>query len=132
MDNENLKSFESLEAWKVAKEFRKEIAAIAKTFPKHEHYMLRDQIIRSSRSVSANIAEGYGRFHYQENIRACRIARGSLTESLDHLLVAHEEEYITDQKLLEMRKIYDHSLKLLNGYILFLKNKKQKEKSIAA
>ena len=74
---ENLKAFESLEAWKVAKELRIEVSTLTKTFPKHEQYRLTDQIIRSSRSVAANIAEGYGRYHYLENMRFCRIARGS-------------------------------------------------------
>lgn len=129
---DNLKSFESLEAWKVASEFRREISILAKAFPKQEQFRLTDQIIRSSRSVAANIAEGYGRFHYLENIRACRIARGSLTETLDHLYVAKEEKYITDQQFNEIRKTYDRCLKLINGYVLFLKNRKKDQKSIAA
>lgn len=129
---ENLKSFESLEAWKVAREFRKEISTITKTFPKHEQFKLTDQIIRSSRSVSANIAEGYGRYHYLDNMRFCRIARGSLTETLDHLIVAYDEGYINEEILLDMRKKYDRGLKLINGYVLFLKNSKKQPKSLAA
>jgi four helix bundle protein len=126
---ENSKSFKTLEAWKKAREFRKEISALSKTFPKHEQFKLVDQILRSSRSVSANIAEGYGRYHYLENMRSCRIARGSLTETLDHLIVAFDEEYITEERLLQMEKMQDHCLKLLNGYVLLLKTRKKEEKS---
>ncbi|MDQ3108883.1 MAG: four helix bundle protein [Bacteroidota bacterium] len=126
---ENSKSFKTLEAWKKARAFRKEISALTKTFPKHEQFKLVDQILRSSRSVSANIAEGYGRYHYLENMRFCRIARGSLTETLDHLIVAFDEEYISEEKLLQMEKMHDHCLHLINGYVLFLKNKKKDEKS---
>jgi four helix bundle protein len=129
---ENLKSFESLEAWKIAREFRKEISVITKTFPQYEQFRLTDQIIRSFRSVSANIAEGYGRFHYLENIRSCVIARGSLTETLDHLLVASDENYITEKQLVDLRKRYEHCLKLINGYILFLRTRKKNETAKAA
>ncbi len=121
---ENNKSFESLEAWKMAREFRKEISINSKTFPKHEEYKLKNQIDRSSRSVSANIAEGYGRYHYKEGMQACRIARGSLSETLDHLYVAIDENYIDQEKFNILKGKYEHCLKLLNGYVLFLKNKK--------
>ena len=89
-------------------------------------YRLVDQIIRSSRSITANIAEGYGRFQYQENIRFCRQARGSLTETPDHLIVAHDEDYINDSRLSELRIEYAECLRLINGYVHFLKKKKPK------
>jgi four helix bundle protein len=92
-----MKSFKDLEAWKKARELRKEISALSKTFPIEEKYKLSDQIVRAARSVTANIAEGYGRFHYQENIQFCRIARGSLTEVQYHLTVALDEGYIDFQ-----------------------------------
>jgi len=66
----------------------------AETFTFEEKYRLSDQMIRASRSSTANIAEGYGRFHFQENIQFCRQARGSLYELIDHTLVAEECEYI--------------------------------------
>ena len=80
-----------LEIWKKSRVFRKDISALAKSFPDFEKYKLVDQIIRSSRSITANIAEGHGRFHYQENIQFCRTARGSLHETFDHLTVALDE-----------------------------------------
>ncbi len=79
MDYCNTKStFETLEVWKEARKLRIEFSRILKSFPKDEKYKLADQITRDSRSVTNNIAEGYGRFHFQDNIQYCRQARGSL------------------------------------------------------
>jgi four helix bundle protein len=73
------------------------LSQLAKRLPKEEKYRLSDQIIRASRSVTANIAEGFGRFHHQENIQFCRQARGSLMELIDHLSVTLDENYITKE-----------------------------------
>ena len=121
-------SFEDLNVWKACRDFRKSVTLLTKKFPTEERFRLTDQIIRSARSVTANIAEGHGRFHYQEEIKYCRNARGSLSETLDHLIVAHDEGYITDEELKEMRKSHSLCLKLLNGYILYLKSRKSNEK----
>ena len=67
------RSIEDLEVWKKSRAFRNTISALVKGFPSEEKYKLVDQMIRSSRSVSANIAEGHGRFHFQENIQAYSI-----------------------------------------------------------
>ena len=117
-------SFEELEVWKKSKIFRLRITAVAKTFPKEEKYRLTDQIIRSSRSISANIAEGFGRFHRQENIQFCRIARGSLYETLEHIICGFDENYITEEVYQELRNQFNDVLKLLNGYIAYLKKSK--------
>ena len=119
------RSFKELEAWKKARDLRKEISTLTKSFPKEEKYRLVDQMVRASRSVTANIAEGYGRFHYQENVQFCRQSRGSLTELQDHLTVALDEEYITE----EIQTVYDDKaeecIRILNGYINFLLRSKQ-------
>lgn len=57
-------TFEELEAWRAARELRKAISKMVKKFPPEEKFRLTDQIIRSSRSVAANIAEGFGRFYF--------------------------------------------------------------------
>jgi four helix bundle protein len=120
-----MNSFEELEVWKCARVFRNTIHQLTSNFPKEERYNLTDQVLRSSRSVTANIAEGFGRFHHQENIQFCRTARGSLTETLDHLICANDRGYITGEQLQEYRNPYEHCLKLLNGYIAYLKKAKQ-------
>jgi four helix bundle protein len=83
-------------------------------------YKLVDQIVRASRSATANIAEGYGRFHYQENIQFCRHSRGSLYELIDHLIVASEENYISEETLKGIKSEIFECLAILNGYINYL------------
>jgi len=81
-------------------------------------------MIRASRSVTANIAEGHGRYHYQENIQFCRQARGSLYELLDHLTVASDEKYISDAYFDTLKDKTLTIVKMLNGYISYLKKRK--------
>jgi len=117
-----------LEIWKKGREFRRRISLLVKTFPPHERFKLVDQIIRSSRSITANIAEGHGRFHYQENIQYCRQARGSVTETFDHLTVALDEGYIDDGLFQQLAEQDEELNRMINGYIAYLKKKKDDEK----
>jgi four helix bundle protein len=73
-----MNSFEVFEVYKECRSFRNSIFEFTKSLHKEETFRLKDQLIRASRSITANIAEGYGRFHYQENIQFCRQARGSV------------------------------------------------------
>ena len=122
-------NFESLDVWKECRLFRKQISGTIKTFPIEEKYRLSDQLIRASRSVTANIAEGHGRYHFQENTQFCRQSRGSLTEILDHLICAFVENYISQIQLDEFRGQYEKCLKLLNGYIGYLQKQKNNSQS---
>ena len=117
-------SFEELDCWKEAVALRKNVGAITKTFPSEEKYRLTDQLIRSTRSVTANIAEGFGRFHHQENIQFCRQGRGSLHEIIDHLMVAQEEQYISDEEFISLKQQTLKRINILNGYINYLKKAK--------
>ena len=119
-----IRTFKDLDCWKAARKLKIEIAEMIKTFPRDEKYELISQIRRSSRSVTANIAEGYGRFHFQENIQYCRQARGSLYETQDHLITAFDEGYITNDSLNSYESQIDKVLKILNGYIGYLKRAK--------
>jgi four helix bundle protein len=121
------RSFEDLNAWKLSRSFKIMIRNYTKQFPTHEKFGLISQIIRSSRSVSANIAEGWGRYHYQENIQFCRHARGSLFETLDHLIEAKDCEYITEIQFTTAKMEFDICLKVLNGYISYLKTLKESQ-----
>lgn len=115
-----IQSFEDLECWKIGRNISRKVSEVVKRFPKDEKYGLTDQLKRSSRSLTNNIAEGYGRFHFQENIQFCRISRGSAYEVLDQLLEAYDEKYIEQKELDETRKLIDKFLKVLNGYINYL------------
>jgi four helix bundle protein len=77
--------------------------------------------------VTANIAEGHGRYHYQENIQFCRQSRGSLYELLDHLTVALDENYMAEETFKSFRSRMFEVTKILNGYIRYLKGKKNSD-----
>ncbi len=121
----DIRSFEDLECWKIGVEIRKLSMKIVRTLPPEEKYDLGSQLKRASRSITANIAEGYGRFHFQENIQFCRISRGSAYETIDHLLVATEESYITQLEMDNAKKLINKFLRVLNGYINYLSNAKK-------
>jgi four helix bundle protein len=98
--------FTDLLCWKKASELRKSIYRIATQLPETEKYNLTKQLRRVAISITANIAEGYGRFHYQENIQFCRQSRASLYECEDHLITCLDEGYCD-------KETFDQSLKLI-------------------
>ena len=116
-----MKAFTDLEVWKKSRVLRNDISKLTKFFPPEEKYRLVDQVIRSSRSVGNNIAEGHGRFHYNDSSKFLINARGSATETLDHLIVALDEGYITDEIFNNFKSDIDECLRMLNGYINYLK-----------
>jgi len=126
----DFKSFESLKVWQKARQIRKDIFDICKSFPKEETYKLSDQMIRSSRSIGNNISEGYGRYHYQENIQFCRQSRGSAYELIDHLITALDCEYIQEKDFTSLKMKIIECIKMTNGYIAYL-NKQKANKSIS-
>jgi len=75
MEEKN-QSFTELDVWKKARILKNELKEIADKFPPEEKYRLTDQLIRSSRSINANIAEGHGRFTYKDQLHFCIQARG--------------------------------------------------------
>jgi four helix bundle protein len=79
-----------------------------------------DNMKRASHSTTRNIAEGYGRFHFKENIQFCRVSRGSLFELIDDLITCKDEQYITEKIYTEGRSKIDKALAILNGYINYL------------
>lgn len=117
-----IRSFEDLDCWKAGRELRLFIHGnILPVLPKEERYRLGDQVLRAARSITANIAEGYGRFHYLDNSKFCSNARGSCTEVLDHLITAHDERLISDELLSAGRTKVERTLQVINGYMAYLK-----------
>ncbi len=125
MDKQKTSTFEDLVVWQRSRELREKVSNLVKCFPKNEQFRLVDQMVRAVRSTTANIAEGYGRYHYQENIQFCRQARESLYELLDHFTVALDERYINQSKFEEFRTEIFELIKILNGYIKYLKKEKK-------
>jgi four helix bundle protein len=114
---ESIKSFEDLDVWKVGREIRKDLYGLANQFPKHEQYCLGQQVRTAAVSLTANIAEGYGRFHFKENIQFCRIARGSAYELLDHLIACTDQGYLDKSQHESLRGKLLRFVQLINGYI---------------
>ena len=94
----SVKSLETLEVWRKSKGFSLRVyREVLLLLPSEEKWNLSQQLRRSSSSIPANIAEGYGRFYDQETIRFCYIARGSLEEALSHLVLCFELKYIPNE-----------------------------------
>jgi four helix bundle protein len=90
---------------------------VASRLPDSERYNLSAQIRRAAVSLTANIAEGYGRFHFKENIQFCRIARGSAYELIDHLVTCPDEHYLAIEEVEALHRELLTFVRLLNGYI---------------
>ena len=86
---------------------------------------MKDNFIRAARSATRNIAEGFGRFSFKENVHFCRIARGSLYELIDDTITMHEENNLSEEEYLIGREKINHALKVLNGYIAYLHKQTQ-------
>lgn len=122
------RGFEGLEVWQKARQLMIRIhEQVVPLLPPEEKWDLAKQIRDSSKSVMANITEGYGRYYYQDNVRFCYIARGSLDETTNHLITALDLNYISGPLYNDLRALADETRRLLNGYIDFLKRRKQGE-----
>jgi four helix bundle protein len=119
-------SLNRLEVWRRAKDFALKIYhEVLPLLPAEEKWALNQQIRRSSTSIAANIAEGYGRFYYQDNVRFCYIARGSLEETLSHLVFCYEAGFLLLGIYESLEKEGEEIGKMLNGYIAYIKKSKQ-------
>ena len=117
---QRVSTFEDLDVWKVCRALRVAGANLVHTLPREEKYRLADQLLRASRSVTANLAEGYGRFHYAENVQFARQARGSLYELIDHLSVACDEKFISNEAFQRKREETLRAVAVVNGFIRYL------------
>lgn len=120
------RGFKELNCWKEGRELRKSISALTKTFPDSEKYQLTSQLLRASRSVTNNMAEGYGRYTYTDTRHFFIQSRGSVTEVIDHLSIALDENYITEDLNQQIEKQCETVFKLINGYIAYLDKSKGK------
>src|SRR6187455_3091403 len=97
--NNNSFGFEELDLWKKDRTFKNETRKLTMQFPSEEKFRLTDQTIRNSRAINALITEGHGRSSYPDQIHYCIQARGSLAETINHLIDAFDEGFITDATL---------------------------------
>jgi len=112
-----IRDFTDLETWQTARRLRKAVFELTKSFPPEERYGLLSQMRRAAGSITANIAEGYGRFSFQENIQFCRHSRASTYELRDHLTSAFDAGYATREQCRDLNALSMSVIRLLNGYI---------------
>jgi len=130
MGKEHIYSFEGLDVYKLAREFSRKVSELIKILPENENYRLKGQMKRAKLSVTNNIAEGYDRYHYQENIQFCRQSRGSICELIDDFNECYDGGYIDEKYMSSLKQDAYHLIKVLNGYIASIKRQKQKNESI--
>jgi len=98
--------------------------AAARKLPDFEKYELGRQIRRAAVSLTNNIAEGHGRYHYLDEIKFQLQSRGSLVELLDDLNVCQDEDYLPTTEIVELKERAKEVQRLINGYIRFLRERK--------
>src|SRR5437016_14297863 len=116
-------TFEDLEVYQAAREFRKALYRVGRRLPEIEKFALASQIRRAAVSLTNNIAEGHGRFHFLEQIKFMLQARGSLEELLDDLNVCIDERYIPVEEIEKLKCEEWRVHRLINGYIRSLRGR---------
>src|SRR6266550_1555654 len=129
-DGSGFRTFEDLEVYKAAREFRKKMYGVARRLPDFEKFGLASQIRRAAVSLTNNMAEGHGRYHFADQVRFFLASRGSLQELVDDLNVCEDEKYLHNDKVAEPKEEAWRVLGLINGYLRYLRDRKADERSI--
>ena len=116
--------FEDLDVYQAARELRRRVYKLVKLLPPEERYDLAPQMRRAAVSLTNNIAEGHGRYNWQDNTRFCRQSRGSLCELVDDFSVCEDQQYAKPDHLQNLRDDAANVLRLLNGYIAYLQRQR--------
>ena len=129
--DKKFRTFEDLEVYQVARDFRKDMYGVTRQLPNFEKFELASQIRRASVSLTNNIAEGHGRYHFADQVRFFLGSRGSLQELVDDLNVCEDEKYLGIDIVSELKNKAWQVLGLINGYLRYLRDRKAGERSIA-
>jgi len=117
-------TFEEIEVYQVAREFRKAMYRVAKQLPESEKFGLASQIRRAAVSLTNNIAEGHGRYHYLEQIKFMLQSRGSLEELIDDLNICVDENYLPEVEIAPLKENGWRVRQLIDGYVRYLRSRK--------
>lgn len=118
-------NLDQLEVWRLARDFAVTIyKRVVPLLPAGEKYNLANQLKRAAASIPANLAEGHGRFYFQDNVRFCYIALGSLTEVQSHLALAKELGFISPELYAAITGEAEAVARSINGWIAYLKKAK--------
>lgn len=117
-------SFEELDSWQKCRELRIWVDAFLKNKIDKRDFDLHQNLRRAARSTTRNIAEGFGRFHFKENVQYCRISRGSLFEIKDDLIICVDEKKVSETEIKEGLQLVTEAIHSINGYIKYLNSRK--------
>ena len=118
------RGFEDLECYQLALEVMAKIHAFSKILPSDEKFDLYIQIRRSSKGITGNIGEGYGRYHYLDSLRFYSIARGELNETLARLIDARVLKYVEQSEFESLYKLIRQTEQTLNGYMNYVRRQR--------
>ena len=117
MNNNTIKEFTDLNAWKESHNLVIITYKITSKFPLKETYSLVDQMRRAAASITSNIAEGFGRRTYKEKIQFYYLAQGSLTELKNQVIISKDVGYLDLNKYNLLTNQANTAHKLLQGLI---------------
>src|SRR6266403_2721736 len=123
------RTFEDLEVYKAGRKFRKKMYGVARRLPDFEKFGLASQIRRAAVSLTNNMAEGHGRYHFADQVRFFLGSRGSLQESVDDINVCNDEKYLEGDEITELKREAWRVLGLINGYLRYLRDRKANDRS---
>lgn len=109
-----IKDFTEMPVWQKAMDIAEKCFNISERLPKKEDYALTSQIRRSAESISANIAEGFGRRTSKEKSRFYDISRGSAFETKSHLIYGNRVKYFSENECLEIQNLIGEVIHDLN------------------
>lgn len=112
-----IKNFTDFDAWKKGHELVLIVYQITKNFPKSEIYGIISQMQRAATSITANIAEGFSRYHYKEKINFYYNARGSVSELENFTYVSRDIKYLSLLQVKNIINLCNDTRRLINGLI---------------
>src|SRR5215813_3237440 len=124
------RTFEDLDVYKAARELRKKMYSVARRLPDAEKFGLVSQIRRAAVSLTNNIAEGHGRYHFADQVRFFLGSRGSLQELVDDINVCADENYLDPREIEISKSDAWRVLGLINGYLRYLRDRKTRAQSL--
>lgn len=115
VDGSKIESFEQLVVWQKSQDLAVSVYLLTKDFPKDELFAMTSQLRRAASSISANIAEGFGRSSPNDKLHFYTMAYGSLLEVKSFLYLANKLAYISNEDLMNLLEHCTRCQKLINA-----------------
>ena len=116
------KDFREIAAWQLAHQLKLRVDLFLLSPDFRRHYKFSEQLSDAVRSGPRNIAEGFGRYRHKEFAQFVRIAKGSESEVLNHLLDARDQRLITEDELALTEELTQRAMKAATGLIRWLES----------